>query len=728
MSKKDKSGFFKEAGDAFNGIGNSLKTAGQVAMEQAQNQGIANKLSQSVAGMDPQSIAINRSTALDSQSAAAELIKNVNVDLNGGVGSLVGIDSFLAPDVINADVEERNNKMRNPYKYNERKNDPLVMDKLAKSDWFPGADKGINQGTFQSKTLGAVPIFAANGALVPFEVMAERDRAIKKAADARVAEREKIMVAAEIKAAAQYQPQLDDAKFDLIDEYRAKYNNNLEDIKKDPEAWYEYNRKLTELKNIGANTVRVDGMVNDVLTAMNDDKQYVPNSTRQAALAFSAGSGNIMEMHKSGKLNGYAKELERYSNMVAYVNTMKKEGVLTRSVEAIALESLNDPDFVDSLPESFGVALRSGDATIIANALYEHLPQDNIDAIAQGMSESGDFYENPEAIGNYIKNLMQSEIQVSDHVITKARQAYNNRGNNLDKKPEGVIATIRNAIYDETTGGVKPSTAAGIKNLTDKNSHEVMDYFGRVTNTSVDLNSNMMRAPLNLDFASQPTQDIFASDHSNMTFQRSVGENKSWLNFDSFSKELMNAYGPKYQEFLNKYEGDWEEFQKDTKYNANQMSEIKMLHDMQQGPNKFMRQYKPSGGSTEWQTKYGKNYTIVDPKEIGLGVISPADIIPTVSITYTPIVDVNREFETSGNPVNRADQLVDPASPLMQITYDLTTESTSELDARFSAATSQERRDQQGAGGRPERNYSSGQQQVYDEFKENNSEPSMNYE
>jgi hypothetical protein len=730
MSKKDKLGFFKDAGDAFNGIGNSLKSTGQVAMEQAQNQGIANKLSQSVAGMDPQSIAINRSTALDSQSAAAELIKNVNVDLNGGVGSLVGIDSFMAPDVINADVEERNNKMRNPFRYNERKNDPLVMEKLAKSDWFPGADKGINQGTFQSKTLGAVPIFAANGALVPFEVIAERDRAIKKAADARIEEREKIMVAAEIKAAAQFQPQLDDAKFDLIDEYRAKYNNNIEDIKKDPEAWYEYNRKLTELKNIGANTVRVDGMVNDVLTAMNDDNQYVPNSTRQAALAFSAGSGNIMEMHESGKLNGYAKELEKYSNMVSYVNTMKKEGVLTRSVEAIALESLNDPDFVDSLPESFGVAIRSRDSTIIARALYEHLPQDNIDAIAQGMSESGDFYENPEAIGNYIKNLMQSEIQVSDHVITKARQAYNNRG----KDTESVFAAKRSSLIDESTGKIKPEVYSEIRSLSNAPSQKVMEYFGRVSNVSADLTNNSLQADLQLDFSAQPTQDIFASDHRNVHFQRSSKSDGKWYSFESFQKELENDYANKLEilksDKYKKNKEGLEDFMKDNGVNQHQLSEMYMLEDMREGRNKFNGRYRPSSGSYEWQTKDKRGgYHILKTSEVSDENFDPNIITPTASITYTRMsLGVHESLSNaSGKYYPQNIEVVDKYAPLMLIQTDLTTEGVQNLDAKFSKEGTQNKSDLRYQGGQVPNGIGSGQQEVYDQSKKDNAEPTLNY-
>lgn len=62
----------------------------------------------------------------------------------------------------------------------------INQEKQSNEDFFPGANQGINAGTYSGSEVGSIPIYAPQGELVPFAAYGARDRAVEKAAQERM--------------------------------------------------------------------------------------------------------------------------------------------------------------------------------------------------------------------------------------------------------------------------------------------------------------------------------------------------------------------------------------------------------------------------------------------------------------------------------------------------------------------------------------------------------------
>jgi hypothetical protein len=674
------------------------------------------------------------------------------VDVSGQVMSqLNGVDlitdnSFISPNVLMDDLQQAGLPMNEAQRLSgAQDNYPVLFEKLARTDYYPNIDDRILQGQFQSKTLGSVPIFAAPGAFVPAEVYQERKRAIERAAQKRRDERDEILLAAQAKGAVQYQDQIDDMTYKVLEDWGEKYEYNWRALKDDPKSWMQYQRDVKRVQDFAAETLRIDGIASQVYKDSLDPNRFVPASTRKKAIEWSSAAidmDNMLNGDGQRQLSEIRTELDSYNNMVSTINGMAP--VIQQNIEGIVLDKMGDPEFAQETQELYDIVSNTNDNTLIARALMQYLPEDRVTELASSIrNNGGTFVQTEEDFANYMGNLFGKQIDVKEIVLNKYNAA--GRAAVYRAKPktvtEGIFADKRNKFWNEETNTPNQQWTALVDSMVGQSPETVKDLFGQWGEVRINPNDPYLRAELQVNPPESGSVPISGRDPGLRfeTYDPVSGE-LSWVSYDDALADWDKKYGHWQQaideinssddpatnkdkavfkidtskeeqleeltdKMLNGYSQGGKEYPGLTE---KEWGEFAVYQQMLQGKDKFSTEARPTGGTLELQYQdRQKNWHLASAEKVSSGAVPSNSLVPFSVFTYTQTFDTFKEFASNmqtnaqGQPIiNRIKtKAVDVTMPLMFVAYDMRGEGTQLLENTFKGPTSQQHRDDRGMGG-----------------------------
>lgn len=691
-----------------------------VALEQMENNRLKTHLQTDVEDAGLQAVnEIARAEGVgrrESMNLINEVQRTVHQD-NG-----VNVNSFLGKEVLRKDFEDEGTltpKVRQLIS----KSPEFKMEKLARTDLFPTIDQGIQQGVFQSKTFGSVPIFAAPGAVVPMEAINARQRALKAAALERRQNRSKIMAAAMAQGASQYQQQLDDMSMNMIEKWSEKSGHDLLNIRKDPKMWMEYINESLKVKNFASETVRLAGLSATILENAGSTDVTIPASSIKVATDFAAGSSNLQDYYDNPKkFSAISEGLQSYANMTAYVGEQKQH--IESNIESMILSQLDDPKNAEAVSELFEKVADMEDYDLWAMALREFLPDERMMGVAEGIKGSLNLHESVEEVAAYTGSLFGDKITV-DHVLANKlaarKQAWiRNQTNKPKKEVESLGSEIRGSVRAEGTGQVTQEFLTGYLSVKGGTDADVNNLLTQVTNQPGAMREDgllLRKIPFN---ASNTKPQKLSGNTQNMEFEVEPGV---WMGYESAEAALTHKFAlinadldnyslEDYTQLVIDHGNlenveDWEEFIKDIGGEKN-LGKWDVLVKMKQGQNAFIGDYQ-AVNVEQGLSYYSPNgdLKVIHTDQMKGGSIGVNNVIPSTHVTYKPLEMIGRAFDfedpdadikSSGNEntdrrIKIGNEFVD-YGVAVRVKNDMTTDAMHFFDEQFSKQNTQKRADE----------------------------------
>jgi hypothetical protein len=308
---------------------------------------------------------------------------------------------------------EAYSKLLNDPKTKIRKSEPAI-EKLGVQDYYPDMNQGIQEGSYSGSIVGSIPIYTAKGGVLPIGVFDARKRAVEAEAVKAKKTKEDLIELAKVKTAPQYQQAADNLAFGILDKYLNMANGDAS-VLMDPTnpIGMRVQKELNKVNNIKQEADWLEKRGQELLKAINDEKMYVPNESKEVLKQWLGGNYSMEELMNNKKA------LKDFHNIY---NTLKINDNETYVIGQHFLKWKQDiapivADFnasIEALPaDKYNelVAIKArGNNDMFMQAALKYMPTTRLAVLAKNLYSTGEFTMGETAFNTYLGSWFNNEI------------------------------------------------------------------------------------------------------------------------------------------------------------------------------------------------------------------------------------------------------------------------------------------------------------------------------
>jgi hypothetical protein len=339
---------------------------------------------------------------------------------------------------------------------------------------YPTLNAPIQQGVYQGSQIGSVPIFAANPAVIPMEVIRSRRKALREAYAKMEQDMSEVEMISLSRGAEAYNDVMYAKAYEGLEKDLEKHGYSYRRLLQNPKDYQAFMKRVTQLNNVMDKSKWVEKEIDRYSTQMAEDKDlYVPQKLRNIMMKWNTG-----DYDSESWLDGDAKQLNEivaqfreYRNLQNTVEGMISSGSLKldKTVVSSTIDKLNqmfqnnelEESTIKSLSDAYRLYKSTGDYDAFITATFQAVPDDRIDVIADQMAESGEYFQDKDEIKKYIRAMAYKSLEVDLEALNRYNWQARAKGVNATQK-DSFFSAVGNSYFGTNSNVLRPDLKSSI--------------------------------------------------------------------------------------------------------------------------------------------------------------------------------------------------------------------------------------------------------------------------
>ena len=337
---------------------------------------------------------------------------------------------------------------------------------LADSDLLPSDEiyltknQPIQVGTYQGKTIGSVPIFAAPAGLVPLNIIANRQKNLSKAAVKRKELRDQAISLMDIDVPEQWQNNMNDLRNEMMEEWGQITGNSYELLKdmRNPAA-RKFHEEIRDLQALNKTVTDANELAEELIKGSLEEDKYVPDEIMQFAVDIREGTMDLKTLMTKGGMEDFRDKMGKlkiYQNTTKTMNTQVIDKIKANTTPHF-LEDFNNSteEQKTEYKKALQVLKVSGNAgkQIWMDAIHTWYPKEDVEQVVEDVFKANNLWggftadeekEHIKNAQNYVYRMLGEELKLNKTIIDAVDKHIPRMGGGYgtQQKVDPIFATI----------------------------------------------------------------------------------------------------------------------------------------------------------------------------------------------------------------------------------------------------------------------------------------------